>query len=360
MRPAEPERGLDRSGVEAADLVVAAHAAVDVDAVHDVVDDACELRGGLGVRLQQHRGVTRLARLRRGLERGDRSGAVRVRSEVAVQVHRPGDVDAHGARLARPRAYAPALGIDGPTDRRRRPRVRHGPEPSVARRAELAAADGFAHVDVLLEADDGALALPVGCPIAFPKPQPVWCSTPAPPAGPDAWDRTVRWWTAAPDALCEPWAGASVRSIDDVRALADAVPGVRFLIDTGHVTAWGGDILELLPYAGHVQVRDARPVRPRSHRGRATWTSPRCSAGWPTSGTRARSRSSTSTCPSTAGRARIRAPPRWRYGTSSSPSAEPGRRRWAVRGRPPETFRSAARLRLRRGACGSRRTATPQ
>ncbi len=39
----------------------------------------------------------------------------------------------------------------------------------------------------------------------------------------------------------------------------DAVPGVRFLIDTGHVTAWGGDVLELLPFAGHVQLRDARP-----------------------------------------------------------------------------------------------------
>jgi hypothetical protein len=131
-------------------------------------------------------------------------------------------------------------------------------EPSVARRAELARADGFAHVDVLLEADDGTLALPVGCPIAFPRPRPVWCSTPAPPAGPDAWDRTVRWWTAAPQALCEPWAGASVRSVDDVRALADAVPGVRFLIDTGHVTAWGGDVAALLPLAGHVQLRDAR------------------------------------------------------------------------------------------------------
>jgi hypothetical protein len=131
-------------------------------------------------------------------------------------------------------------------------------EPSVARRAEFARADGFAHIDVLLEADDGTLALPVGCPIAFPKPQPVWCTTPAPPAGPDAWDRTVRWWSAAPQALCEPWAGASVHSIDDVCALADAIPGVRFLIDTGHVTAWGGDIAELLPFAGHVQLRDAR------------------------------------------------------------------------------------------------------
>jgi hypothetical protein len=131
-------------------------------------------------------------------------------------------------------------------------------EDDVARRAALAAADGFDHIDVLLESVVDGLALPIGCPIAFPKPRATWCSTPAPPAGPDAWERTVRWWTAAPEALCEPWAGASVHSIDDVLALTAAVPGVRFLIDTGHVTAWGGDILELLPFAGHVQVRDAK------------------------------------------------------------------------------------------------------
>lgn len=130
-------------------------------------------------------------------------------------------------------------------------------EPDVSRRAELAAADGFDHIDVMLGTEAG-LALAVGCPIAFPRPEPTWCSTPAPPASDDGWDRAVRWWRAAPEALCEPWTGAAVGSIDDVRALVDAVPGVRFLIDTGHVTAWGGDILELLPYAGHVQLRDAK------------------------------------------------------------------------------------------------------
>jgi Xylose isomerase-like TIM barrel len=132
-------------------------------------------------------------------------------------------------------------------------------EPSVIRRAELARTDGFAHIDVALGVDPGDLVLPVGCPIAFPRPVPTWCSTPAPPAGDGAWARTVRWWRAAPQALCEPWAGATVSSIDEVRALADEVPGVRFLIDTGHVIAWGGDPLELLPFAAHVQLRDARP-----------------------------------------------------------------------------------------------------
>lgn len=132
-------------------------------------------------------------------------------------------------------------------------------EPDVARRAELARADGFAHVDVMVDVDPRLLALPVGCPIAFPKPRPTWCSTPAPPASEGAWERTVRWWRDAPGALCEPWSGGAVGSLDDMRALAHAVPGVRFLVDTGHVVAWGGDLHEVLPLAAHVQLRDARP-----------------------------------------------------------------------------------------------------
>lgn len=132
-------------------------------------------------------------------------------------------------------------------------------EVDVRRRAELAREDGFAHIDVALDAAVSSLVLPVGCPIAFPRPAPTWCSTPAPPAGEGAWDRTVRWWRAAPQALCEPWSGGTVSSLDQIRALAEAVPGVRFLIDTGHVMAWGGDIFEVLPFAAHVQLRDARP-----------------------------------------------------------------------------------------------------
>jgi sugar phosphate isomerase/epimerase len=131
-------------------------------------------------------------------------------------------------------------------------------EPDVSRRAELARDDGFAHVDVMLGIDPSTLVLPVGCPISFPKPQATWCSTPAPPAGDGAWERTVRWWRAAPGSLCEPWAGASVCSVETMRALADAVPGVQFLVDTGHVVAWGGDLDEALAFAAHVQLRDAR------------------------------------------------------------------------------------------------------
>jgi hypothetical protein len=137
--------------------------------------------------------------------------------------------------------------------------IAYSSEPDVGKRSELARADGFDHIDVLLGTDPTNLVLPIGCPTAFPKPVPTWCATPAPPDGDGAWDRTVRWWRAAPQALCEPWARASVHSVEQVRALGAEVPGLRFLIDTGHVTDWGGDVLELLPFAGHVQLRDARP-----------------------------------------------------------------------------------------------------
>ena len=43
-------------------------------------------------------------------------------------------------------------------------------------------------------------------------------TTPAPTALDGMWERAVRWWTAAPDALMEPWAGAVVNSIESFRA----------------------------------------------------------------------------------------------------------------------------------------------
>jgi sugar phosphate isomerase/epimerase len=125
-------------------------------------------------------------------------------------------------------------------------------------RAAAAAADGYHHVDPPLGTDPASLALPIGCPIAFPKPADDWCATPAPPAGDGAWERALRWWRAAPGALLEPWAGSAVGSTDAVRAFVREVPGVRLLVDTGHVADWGGDPCELLSLAGHVQLRQGR------------------------------------------------------------------------------------------------------
>ena len=131
--------------------------------------------------------------------------------------------------------------------------------------ASLASADGFEHIDVLVDVDPATLLLPVGCPTAFPRPRPGWCTTPALPDRPGAWDKTVERHRAAPGALLEPWAGAVVNSDETCRAMLDAVPGLRLLVDTGHVADWGGDPLALLEHAGHVQLRQGRPGATQVH-----------------------------------------------------------------------------------------------
>ena len=52
----------------------------------------------------------------------------------------------------------------------------YGNESSIPMRALLAREDGFAHIDPLVTIDPATLALPIGCPTAFPKPVPGWCS----------------------------------------------------------------------------------------------------------------------------------------------------------------------------------------
>ncbi len=126
-------------------------------------------------------------------------------------------------------------------------------------RSALARTDGFDHIDVLVDVDPGALELPIGCPTAFPRPIAGRCATPAPAGGPGAWDRCVDWFRAAPGALLEPWAGAVVNSAEACTEMMAAVPGLRLLVDTGHVADWGGDPLELLEFAGHVQLRQGAP-----------------------------------------------------------------------------------------------------
>jgi len=135
----------------------------------------------------------------------------------------------------------------------------------VIERALAAAGDGFAHIDPLLATDPATLALPIGCPTAFPKPVDTWCATPAPVNRDDMWDRAVRWWRAAPRALLEPWAGAVVCSRETIDAFRAAVPGVRLLVDTGHVADWGEDPCELLELADHVQLRQGAPGRTQVH-----------------------------------------------------------------------------------------------
>jgi sugar phosphate isomerase/epimerase len=135
----------------------------------------------------------------------------------------------------------------------------------VVERSRAAAAAGYAHIDALLGTDPATLALPIGCPTAFPKPVDTWCATPAPRDEDGMWDRAVRWWRAAPRALLEPWAGAVVNSRETVAAFRAAVPSLRLLVDTGHVADWGGDPCELLEYADHVQLRQGLPGHTQAH-----------------------------------------------------------------------------------------------
>jgi len=136
----------------------------------------------------------------------------------------------------------------------------------VVARARAASDDGFAHIDPLLGTDPSTLALPIGCPTAFPKPVDAWCATPAPSAQLDrAWERAVRWWRGAPRALLEPWAGAVVCSTETVHAFRSEVGDVRLLVDTGHVADWGGDPCELLHLADHVQLRQGKRGQTQLH-----------------------------------------------------------------------------------------------
>ncbi len=95
---AETEGDLHRGGVHAPHLSVAGDAAEDGDRVADLaLDRPGERRGGGVVRLEHHRPVAGGRGLGRGLERVDRALAVRIGTEVAVQVGGTGEVDAHRA-----------------------------------------------------------------------------------------------------------------------------------------------------------------------------------------------------------------------------------------------------------------------
>lgn len=136
---------------------------------------------------------------------------------------------------------------------------------TIGERARRARADGFDHIDPLVGTDPATLVLPIGCPTAFPRPQAGWCSTPAPADAPGRWEKTVERFRAAPGCLMEPWAGSVVGSTERVLAMLAEVPGLQLLVDTGHVADWGGDPLELLPYARHVQLRQGMPGATQLH-----------------------------------------------------------------------------------------------
>jgi len=138
--------------------------------------------------------------------------------------------------------------------------------PLPAADASVQARDlGFDFIDPPVDTDPSTLALPVGCPMSDPDPVPAWAYSPAPRDGPGRWEATAERFRAAPGCLLEPWAGACVNSLEKMQAMAEEVPGLRFLVDTGHVADWGGDPVELLELASHVQLRQGKPGQCQVH-----------------------------------------------------------------------------------------------
>jgi sugar phosphate isomerase/epimerase len=128
------------------------------------------------------------------------------------------------------------------------------------RASERARELGFEFVDTGIDVDPATLALPVGCAIA-PRPVPEFSMSLAR----RTWEHTVEAFRAAPGALLEPAARSVVNSNEKARAMCEEVPGLRLMIDTGHVADWGGDPVELLDLAGHIQLRQGRPGDAQLH-----------------------------------------------------------------------------------------------
>jgi sugar phosphate isomerase/epimerase len=124
---------------------------------------------------------------------------------------------------------------------------------------------GFEFFDPPFGTDPATLALPVGCPVSDPMPTAGWVFTPAPRDGDGMWEETVARFRAAPGSLLEPWAGGTVNSVETMHAIAAEVPAIRFLVDTGHVAAWGGDPVEAVGLAAHVQLRQGKPGETQLH-----------------------------------------------------------------------------------------------
>lgn len=123
---------------------------------------------------------------------------------------------------------------------------------------------GFDHLDAMVGVDEASLAIPLGHLISIARPQ-SGCITPAPPAREGAWEWLVAKLRDAPGCMLEPWTGGCVDSLESMKAIAEEVPGTRFLVDTGHVACWGGDPLEVLAFADAVQLRQGRPGQDQLH-----------------------------------------------------------------------------------------------
>jgi len=123
---------------------------------------------------------------------------------------------------------------------------------------------GFGYIDVAGD-DDEVLALPVGD-RSWQRPRRGY-STGAPAEAPGVWERAVNAYRREPGARIEAWPGSIIDSVEKIVAFMQEAPGTRLLLDTGHVATWGEDPAELVRFAGHVQLRQAKKGVPQAREG---------------------------------------------------------------------------------------------
>jgi sugar phosphate isomerase/epimerase len=134
--------------------------------------------------------------------------------------------------------------------------------PSASARAK---ALGFSHIDIGVDSVGQDCTLPIGevCSPRVPQPGCTWLAPTLRDEG--SFDFTVRRLRESACTRVEVGPASVAGSVAMARALVDAVPGLRLCVDTGHVTTWGEDPIELLDLAGHVQLRQAAPGQPQLH-----------------------------------------------------------------------------------------------
>lgn len=143
--------------------------------------------------------------------------------------------------------------------------VAFGPGCPQTEAAQRAADLGFEHIDIGLDRLPGGveepLALPVGDRIGS---KPVTGCTVRPPRG-VSWDEGVAFLREVPGIRVEPGPNSLLDSAGSIRAMCEAVPGLRLTLDTGWSVYCGFDPLEVADLVGHVQLRQARPGQPQLH-----------------------------------------------------------------------------------------------
>lgn len=126
---------------------------------------------------------------------------------------------------------------------------------------------GWEFIDITVDPaapfDQPELAVPVGD--RYSGEVPVAGCTVRTPRREVPWDDAVAFLRSVPGVRCEPSPYSVLNSAERIRAMCDAVPGLRITLDTGHITTWGDDPVELLDLAAHVQLRQARRGVPQVH-----------------------------------------------------------------------------------------------